>query len=286
MGNAEPLLEKDFSPTLAGDVLADERNQILRWLREVPARVRAAAPAPIRLALKLMNARFDDAFQLEMMDAARPPMRWCVQPAVGSGAGRRVWGLGPERAQLCGCWTRCCTPCRAPSTVRRHGQRLLRPYYSRLRPAWLRERPAAHLLPAAARRIPRDATAPDRSARFTRCFSTRRTADCRDAGARGIRRDSSDGGTCCIILDLRLPCGLTASSCTSWRCRWSNLSSYREGRSRAALTRCRPVRRRGHTGFGESPPFELAVLLGRDPGECARPDPQHVLIQRVAGREI
>jgi hypothetical protein len=67
---APPLLvEIDFSPTLAGDALADDRAQILRWLREVPARVRAASPGPARLAVKLMNARFDDAFQLEMMDA-------------------------------------------------------------------------------------------------------------------------------------------------------------------------------------------------------------------------
>src|SRR2546428_7241410 len=29
-------VEKDFSPTLAGDSLAAHRAQILRWLREVP----------------------------------------------------------------------------------------------------------------------------------------------------------------------------------------------------------------------------------------------------------
>ena len=64
-------LEKDFSPTLAGDALAEERAAILRWLREVPGRIRAAAgETPLRLALKLMNARFDDAFQREMMAAA------------------------------------------------------------------------------------------------------------------------------------------------------------------------------------------------------------------------
>ncbi len=62
-------LEKDFSPTLAGDQLADEQAQILRWLREVPARIRAAAP--VRLALKLMNARHGDDFQLQMVEAAR-----------------------------------------------------------------------------------------------------------------------------------------------------------------------------------------------------------------------
>lgn len=66
-GDPPLLVEKDFSPTLAGDPLSDDRAQILRWLREVPGRIRAAAPAPVRVAVKLMNARFDDAFQLEMM---------------------------------------------------------------------------------------------------------------------------------------------------------------------------------------------------------------------------
>ena len=62
------LLEKDFSPTLAGDPLADEKRQILRWLREVPGRIKAHAN--VRLGMKLMNARFEDDFQREMMDAA------------------------------------------------------------------------------------------------------------------------------------------------------------------------------------------------------------------------
>jgi hypothetical protein len=68
-GEPPLLLEVDFSPTLAGDALANDRAQILRWLREVPAQVRAASPVPVRLAVKLMNARYDDAFQLEMMNA-------------------------------------------------------------------------------------------------------------------------------------------------------------------------------------------------------------------------
>ncbi len=67
-GQTPLLLEKDFSPTLAGDSLADEKQQILRWLREVPAKIKAHAN--VRLAMKLMNARFDDDFQREMMDAA------------------------------------------------------------------------------------------------------------------------------------------------------------------------------------------------------------------------
>ena len=62
------LLEKDFSPTLAGDALAGEQAQILRWLREVPTHIRAQAA--VRLAVKVMNARFDDDFQIEMVRAA------------------------------------------------------------------------------------------------------------------------------------------------------------------------------------------------------------------------
>jgi hypothetical protein len=71
-GEETLLLEKDFSPTLAGDSLADEREQILRWLREVPRQIRGGSSHPVRLALKLMNARFDDAFQLQMLEAAAP----------------------------------------------------------------------------------------------------------------------------------------------------------------------------------------------------------------------
>ncbi len=67
-GESPLLLEKDFSPTLAGDQLSDEKAQILRWLREVPQRIRAHGD--VRLAMKLMNARFDDDFQREMMEAA------------------------------------------------------------------------------------------------------------------------------------------------------------------------------------------------------------------------
>jgi hypothetical protein len=70
-GEGDLPIEKDFSPTLAGDALADERTRILRWLREVPGQIRASAGSrPVRLALKLMNARFDDEFQREMLAAA------------------------------------------------------------------------------------------------------------------------------------------------------------------------------------------------------------------------
>lgn len=67
----EPLmLEKDFSPTLAGDRLADEPERILRWVAEVPDRIRWAAPSGARIGLKLMNARFGDDFQENMLATA------------------------------------------------------------------------------------------------------------------------------------------------------------------------------------------------------------------------
>jgi hypothetical protein len=64
------LLEKDFSPTLAGDARADERATVLRWLRDVPGQIRSAARGAVRLGVKVMNARFDDDFQREMLAAA------------------------------------------------------------------------------------------------------------------------------------------------------------------------------------------------------------------------
>jgi hypothetical protein len=66
-GQGAPILEKDFSPTLAGDARADERENVLRWLREVPRLVANAGAGPIDLGMKVMNARFEDAFQVEML---------------------------------------------------------------------------------------------------------------------------------------------------------------------------------------------------------------------------
>lgn len=61
-------LEKDFSPTLAGDDRSRERDRILTWLREVPDLIRSGAEPPgVRLGVKLMNARFGTAFQVEML---------------------------------------------------------------------------------------------------------------------------------------------------------------------------------------------------------------------------
>ena len=69
-GEAPLLLEKDFSPTLAGDALAEDQAQILRWLRETPRLIRRVSPIGTRVSVKLMNARFADDFQHEMMLAA------------------------------------------------------------------------------------------------------------------------------------------------------------------------------------------------------------------------
>jgi hypothetical protein len=68
----EPMpLEKDFSPTLAGSDLAAAREQILNWLREVPALIRRGAgdqASSLRVGLKIFNAMFADEFQLELLD--------------------------------------------------------------------------------------------------------------------------------------------------------------------------------------------------------------------------
>jgi hypothetical protein len=69
-GEAPLLLEKDFSPTLAGDALAEDQAQILRWLRETPQLIRRVSPIKTQVSVKLMNARFEDDFQHEMMLAA------------------------------------------------------------------------------------------------------------------------------------------------------------------------------------------------------------------------
>jgi hypothetical protein len=68
-GAAMPI-EKDFSPTLAGSDRAAETHIILQWLLRVSSLIRQAAnPIPITIGLKLFNAIFDDAFQLEMLRA-------------------------------------------------------------------------------------------------------------------------------------------------------------------------------------------------------------------------
>ncbi len=76
-GKSLPLiLEKDFSPTLAGSDLAAARATVLGWLECVPELIRSAAPGQVRLGLKLFNSLDDDDFQLALLrtvhDADRP----------------------------------------------------------------------------------------------------------------------------------------------------------------------------------------------------------------------
>lgn len=69
-GTEPMLLEHDFSPTLAGDALGQSREDVLRWVKALPGLIRRNAGGPVRVALKLMNATFDDAFQGGMLRAA------------------------------------------------------------------------------------------------------------------------------------------------------------------------------------------------------------------------
>jgi len=64
---AELMLEKDLSPTLAGDGRSGDRDRVLAWLATIPRLVEDAVPGRVRLGVKLMNALFDDQFQVEMM---------------------------------------------------------------------------------------------------------------------------------------------------------------------------------------------------------------------------
>ena len=77
-GAAGPLiLEKDFSPTLAGSDLAGQQAQTLDWLRVVPQLVKEALPHPadVTVGMKVMNTLFDDDFQVAMLRelAVAPP---------------------------------------------------------------------------------------------------------------------------------------------------------------------------------------------------------------------
>jgi hypothetical protein len=66
-GGPPMLLEKDFSPTLAGSDRATQRATVLGWLRRVPGLIRNAAPGKVRLGIKLFNSVDDDAFQFQML---------------------------------------------------------------------------------------------------------------------------------------------------------------------------------------------------------------------------
>ncbi len=62
------VLEKDFSPTLAGDRRSEDKSAIIRWLREVPGLIVSAGQGCVRLGVKVMNAVVDDEFQLAMLE--------------------------------------------------------------------------------------------------------------------------------------------------------------------------------------------------------------------------
>lgn len=70
VGDSPMPIEKDFSPTLAGDDRAQSSRRILDWLRRVPGLIREGGDGRVAVGLKLMNAMFDDAFQLDMIRAA------------------------------------------------------------------------------------------------------------------------------------------------------------------------------------------------------------------------
>ncbi len=76
------VLEKDFSPTLAGDQRAGRPEDVLRWLQAVPALITRAGEGRVRLGVKVMNALFDDEFQLAMVrtlsERADPPPAFLV----------------------------------------------------------------------------------------------------------------------------------------------------------------------------------------------------------------
>jgi len=80
-GDGSPMpIEKDFSPTLAGSDRSRVRETVVEWLRRVPALVRGAVrDGEVVVGLKIFNALFDDAFQLELLQS--------VQQASPSGDG-------------------------------------------------------------------------------------------------------------------------------------------------------------------------------------------------------
>jgi hypothetical protein len=68
---SEPMpLEKDFSPTLAGDThFSREQENILNWLRMVPQILKETGVGhDVKLGLKIFNASHSDDFQLEMLN--------------------------------------------------------------------------------------------------------------------------------------------------------------------------------------------------------------------------
>lgn len=62
------VMEKDFSPTLAGSDLVQNRDNAVRWLSQVPALIKKwCRPGGVKVGLKLMNALYGDEFQVDML---------------------------------------------------------------------------------------------------------------------------------------------------------------------------------------------------------------------------
>jgi hypothetical protein len=59
------ILEANFSPTLAGSKRASKQEVILRWLGSISRIIKSEAE--VELGIKVMNAPFEDEFQVEML---------------------------------------------------------------------------------------------------------------------------------------------------------------------------------------------------------------------------
>jgi len=60
------ILEKSFSPTLAGSERADKKETIIYWLANITKIIKSRI-GKIELGIKVMNAGFEDEFQVEML---------------------------------------------------------------------------------------------------------------------------------------------------------------------------------------------------------------------------
>lgn len=73
------ILEKTLSPTLAGSQKASKKETILFWLSNVSGIIKSIGQAEV--GIKVMNASFDDEFQMEMLRAiaaSNPPPDFIV----------------------------------------------------------------------------------------------------------------------------------------------------------------------------------------------------------------
>ena len=61
------ILEKDFSPTLAGDRRSEDLSGVLRWLERVPGLIVSAGRGCVQLGVKVMNGMAGDEFQIAML---------------------------------------------------------------------------------------------------------------------------------------------------------------------------------------------------------------------------